>query len=217
MIEQPVAQRIGEVIEASTISWVSGAYRLLDAPPFGSLVRANCHEVGLSIYGLVYDIRTGSREPGGRAMVRGGRRYDGQEFYDGAIYAEHPDLAAVLQTEFSALIVGYDRADRLVHYLPPQPPTVHYSVYTCDSLTVQRFTTSCDFFRMVLSTNVAPADDLLGTAIRLAARLQPDRQAYEVCAGREERRCCVRRPAGAIGMSVARQPTQKAPGCWLHP
>lgn len=184
-IEQMLEQRVGEVIEASTISWVTGAYRLLDAPAFGSLVRASCHESGLWVYGLVYDIRTGSREPGGRAMVRGGRRYDGQEFYDGAIYDEHPDLAAVLQTEFSALVVGYERAGRLVHYLPPMPPTVHYSVYGCDAATVQRFTATCDFFRTVLHTTVAPADDLLGTAIRRAARLQADRQAYELCAGRE--------------------------------
>ncbi len=179
------ALRIGEVIEASSTTWITGAYQLLNAPAFGSLIQATCHASDLLIYGLVYDIRTGSREPGGRAMVRGGRRYDGSEHYDAAIYDEHPDLTAVLQTEWSALIVGYERAGRIVHYLPPQPPTVHYSVYACDDLAVRRFTAQCDFFRIVLSTTVVPADDLLGTAIRYASALQADRREYELCAGRE--------------------------------
>jgi hypothetical protein len=181
----PTMRRIGEVIEASSTAWVTGAYQLLDAPPFGSLVRASCHAADLWIYGLVYDIRTGSREPGGRAMVRGGRRYDGAEFYDHQIYSEHPDLAAVLQTEWSALVVGYERDGRIVHYLPPQPPTVHYSAYACDAATVRRFTAQCDFFRIVLNTSLVPAEDLLGTAIRQAAALHPDRRDYELCAGRE--------------------------------
>ena len=178
-------RRIGEVIEASSTAWVTGAYQLLDAPAFGSLIKAGCHESDLEVYGLVYDIRTGSREPGGRAMVRGGRRYDGSEFYDRQIYSEHPDLAAVLQTEWSALVVGYERDGRMVHYLPPQPPTVHYSVYACDSATVRRFTAQCDFFRIVLNTSMVSAEDLLGTAIRHAAALQSNRRDYEICAGRE--------------------------------
>lgn len=185
MTEQHTDRRIGEVIEASSTMWVTGAYQLLDAPPFGSLVRAGCHDSNLCVYGLVYDIRTGGREPGGRAMVRGGRRYDGLEFYDDQIYTEHPDLAAVLQTECSALVVGYERDGRIIHYIPPQPPTVHYSVYACDDAAVRRFTFNCDFFRIVLSTNVAPADDLLGTAIRNAAALHANRRDYELCAGRE--------------------------------
>lgn len=178
-------QRVGEVIEASTLQWVTGAYQLLFAPPFGTLIQAGCHETGLLIYGLVYDIRTSSREPGGRALVRGGPRYDGQEFYDHDIYNAHPDLAAVLQTEWSALVVGYERDGRIYHSLPPQPPTVHYSVYACAELATRRFTASCDFFRTVLMTSVAPADDLLGAAIRQVAQLHADRRAYHLCAGRE--------------------------------
>lgn len=178
-------QRIGEVIEASSTQWTTGAYELLNAPPFGSLIKAGCYDNDLCIYGLVYDIRTGSRDLGGKAMVRGGRRYDGSEFYDGQIYSEHPDLAAVLQTEWSALVIGYERSGRIIHYLPPQPPTVHYSVHLCDDDTVQRFTQHCDFFRMVLHANLPIADELLGTAIRHAAALQDNRREYELYAGRE--------------------------------
>src|SRR5690606_22744884 len=132
----PMHERIGEVIEANTTGFTSGAYELLTAPPFGALVRAQARAEGAAVYGLVYDIRTGSKEPGGRALVRG-RTCTGRELYDAEIYYEHPDLAEVLQTEFSALTVGFIENGRCYQYLPAQPPPVHYSVYECagDELT----------------------------------------------------------------------------------
>ncbi|GIV98197.1 MAG: hypothetical protein KatS3mg057_2854 [Herpetosiphonaceae bacterium] len=179
-------QRIGEIIEASTTSFTAGTYRFLEAPPFGSLVRANVRDGAIRIYGLVYDIRTSSREPGGRAAVRGGPRYDGQEFYDEEVYREHPDLQEVLQTEFSALVVGFEWGDgRIRHYLPPQPATVHYSVFSCAVSEVLRFTESCDFFRTILYASQIPADDLLAAAVRRAAAARKHDRSYLLCAGRE--------------------------------
>ena len=176
--------RIGEVIESSTTSFTAGAYQLLEAPPFGALVRAQSRVEGQSIYGLVYEIRTGSKEPGGRAVVRG-RTYSGRDLYDDEIYQEHPDLAEVLQTEFSAITVGYVEGDQIYQYLPPQPPPVHYSVYECDEGELARFSAETDFFRTVLFAYQIPSDELLGAAIRSAARAHPDPRAYLVRAGRE--------------------------------
>lgn len=177
-------QRIGEVIESSTTRFTAGAYELLEAPPFGALVRAVTRSEGAAVYGLVYEIRTGSKEPGGRAVVRG-RTYSGRELYDEEIYFENPDLAEVLQTEFSALTVGFAEGGRIFQYLPPQPPPVHYSVYECDAAELARFSEGCDFFRGVLFAAQAPSDELLAAAIRMAARARPDGRDYLVRAGRE--------------------------------
>jgi hypothetical protein len=179
-----VSQRIGEIIEASTTRFTAGAYELLEAPPFGALVRAATRSESMVIYGLVYEIRTGSREPGGRAVVRG-RTYSGRELYDDEIYAENPDLAEVLQTEFSALTVGFAEGDRLYQYLPPQPPPVHYSVYECSPAELCRFSEASDFFRAALFAPQIPSDELLAAAIRAAARARPDSRDYLVAAGRE--------------------------------
>lgn len=176
--------RIGEVIESSTTSFTAGAYELLAAPPFGALVRAQSRVAGLAIYGLVYEIRTGSKEPGGRAVVRG-RTYTGRDIYDAEIYHEHPDLAEVLQTEFSAITVGFVEDERVYQYLPPHPPPVHYSVYECDPAEVIRFSESCDFFRGVLFAYQIPSDELLAAVIRAAARARSDGRSYLVRAGRE--------------------------------
>ena len=180
--------RIGEVIESTTTGFTAGAYELLAAPPFGALIRAQTRVESMAIYGLVYEIRTGSKEPGGRALVRG-RTYAGRELYDAEIYHEHPDLAEVLQTEFSAITVGFVEGTRVHQYLPPQPPPVHYSVYECAGDELARFTEQSDFFRTLLFAYQMPSDELLAAVIRAAARaragLPGGERAYLVQAGRE--------------------------------
>ncbi|MBK9942547.1 MAG: HAS-barrel domain-containing protein [Kouleothrix sp.] len=177
--------RIGEVIESTTTSFTAGAYELLQAPPFGALVRAQARAEGMAVYGLVYEIRTGSKEPGGRALVRG-RTYSGRELYDAEIYHEHPDLAEVLQTEFSAITVGFTEGGRVRQYLPPQPPPVHYSVYECSDDELIGFSELTDFFRTLLFAYQIPSDELLAAVIRAAARARAaGERAYLVYAGRE--------------------------------
>lgn len=177
-------QRIAEVIESSTTRFTAGAYELLTAPAFGALVRAVSRTTDLAIYGLVYEIRTGSKDPGGRAVVRG-RTYSGRELFDAEIYFENPDLAEVLQTEFSVLTVGFSEAEQIYHYLPPQPPPVHYSVYPCDAAELARFSNDYDYFRSVLFAAQVPNDELLAAHLRTAARARADSRNYLVRAGRE--------------------------------
>jgi len=183
-----VQPRIGEVIESTTTAFTAGAYELLAAPPFGALVRAQARAEGMVVYGLVYEIRTGSKEPGGRALVRG-RTYAGRELYDAEIYHEHPDLAEVLQTEFSAITVGFVEDGRIRQYLPPQPPPVHYSVYETTGEELMRFSEVTDFFRTLLFASQIPSDELLAAIIRSAARARAGtaggERAYLVQAGRE--------------------------------
>jgi hypothetical protein len=183
-----VQQRIGEVIESTTTAFTAGAYELLAAPPFGALVRAQARAESTVVYGLVYEIRTGSKEPGGRALVRG-RTYAGRELYDAEIYHEHPDLAEVLQTEFSAITVGFVEDGRIRQYLPPQPPPVHYSVYESTADELVRFSEVTDFFRTLLFASQIPSDELLAAIIRSAARARAGtpggERAYLVHAGRE--------------------------------
>ncbi len=170
--------RIGEIIESNTTGFVAGAYQLHGAPPFGALVRAEGRD-GCSAYGLVYNIETTSRELGGRAIVRG---RDGM--YDADIYHENPDLEAVLQTEFSAVIVGYCDGPAIRQHLPSFPPPVHYSVYQCDEDELRRFTERLQFCRTVLQAADVPHEELVAAALRQAAASWPDPDAFLVNAGR---------------------------------
>lgn len=176
--------RIGEIVESSTTYFIAATYELLAAPPFGALVRATTRDQTMAIYGLVYDIHTGSREPGGRVMVRG-RTYSGRNLYDDEIYREHPDLGEVLQTEFTALTVGYTTNGRLLQRLPPQPPPVHYSVYPCNPSELATFGEQVDFLRTLLLASGVPADELVVATVRSIAQARNDGPAYLVRVGRE--------------------------------
>lgn len=171
--------RIAEIIEATTTRFVAGSYQMLDAPAFGALVRVEGRD-GCAAYGLVYEISTGSREQGGRAVVRGR-----PGMYDEEIFAANPDLEAVLQTEFTALTVGFCDGPVIRHHLPAQPPPIHYSVQPCDAAEIGRFTTRLDFLRALVNAADVPADELIGAFLSQAAQAAPDRHAFLVRAGRQ--------------------------------
>ena len=170
--------RIGEIIESNTTRFVAGTYQLHAAPPFGALVRAEGRDT-CAAYGLVYNISTVSQEMGGRALVRGR-----EGMYDGDIYLENPDLEAVLQTEFEALIIGYCDGDTIRQHLPAYPPPTHYSVHLCDDDELRRFTARLQFCRTVLQAADVPQEELLGATLRQAANCWPDPRDFLVQAGR---------------------------------
>ncbi len=170
--------RIGEIIESNTTSFIAGTYQLHEGPPFGALVRAEGRD-GCAAYGLVYNIETTSREMGGRALVRGR-----EGMYDSDIYLANPDLEAVLQTEFHALIVGYCDGPTIRQHLPAFPPPTHYSVHLCDGDELRRFSERLQFCRTVLQAPDVPSEELLAATLRQAARCRPDPHSFLVNAGR---------------------------------
>lgn len=177
--------RIAEIIEASTQQVVAASYELLDAPAFGSLVRIHTSDAQVHIYAVVYDIRTQSREPGGRAIVRG-KSYTGQALYDAEIYRAHPDLREVLQTEFAAWVVGYRRDTQIMQRLPALPAPVHYTVAACDDAELRDFGAQFGYMRMIVQAAQLPSDELLAALVRQIAHAHgSDARAYVVRAGRE--------------------------------
>ncbi|MEY3990276.1 MAG: hypothetical protein RI985_1357 [Chloroflexota bacterium] len=180
-----MAERIGEIIESSTLQFTAGSYQLHEAPAFGSVVRVQTREPDVDIYALVYDVRTVSREPGGRAVIRG-VSYTGETLQNEEIYRAHPDLAEVLQTEFSAWIVGYRRGQTVYHRVPAQTAPVHYSVYACTPDELQQFGQQFGYIGMVVHAQQLPVDELVGAVIRqIAVAHTPNERDYTVRAGRE--------------------------------
>lgn len=79
------AERVGEIIEATSHAFVAQSVRLHQAPPFGSLVRVPVADTDL--YAVVAETRTASLEASGRPIARGYA-----DIVDAAIYRENPDL-----------------------------------------------------------------------------------------------------------------------------
>jgi hypothetical protein len=171
---------IGEVVEASTTEFLAQALELDSAPPFGAFVEVQTED-GLSVYGVVAHVQTSGIDPGSRAIMRGHG-----DVRDERIYQENPDLPLVLRTTFRALVVGFSDGIRLHQFLPPRPPRLHYSVFTCPPPTVRRFTSdSLDYLQTLLNAAEVPVDELLAANVRYAATHTREGQLYFERAGRE--------------------------------
>jgi hypothetical protein len=158
------ADLIGEVVEASTSEFLAQALELDSAPPFGAFVEVAADD-GLTIYAVVAHVQTAGIDPGSRAIMRG---HD--DVRDGRIYEENPDLPLVLRTTFRALTVGFTDGGRLFQFLPPRPPRLHYSVFTCSSTTVREFTDGgLDYLQAVLAATDVSVDELIAANLRYTA------------------------------------------------
>ncbi|GAC1615180.1 MAG: hypothetical protein NVS4B3_29090 [Gemmatimonadaceae bacterium] len=164
----------GEVVESSTTDFLAQALRLDTAPPFGTLVEVTSDE-GQTVYGVVAHVQTSGIDPGARAVMRGHG-----DVRDERIYLENPDLPLVLRTTFRAVVVGFakdNNRNTILQFLPPRPPRLHYSVFTCAPPTVRTFTQAgFDFLQAILNAPEVPTDELVSATLRALAahHTQPD-------------------------------------------
>ncbi len=173
------AERVGEVIEASTTDFVAQCYELYQSPPLGSLVKTA--DLSVELYGIVCHATTASLEPGRRPIARGK-----DEASEEAVYQQSPQLLKLLRTEFSALVVGHRQDDKLYHYLPPKPARIHGFVYLCSPDEVREFSQSFDFFNILINAHLpVSVDELVAASLRQMSQVYEDPHAFLVAAGKE--------------------------------
>jgi hypothetical protein len=172
---------IGEVVEASTTEFLAQALELDWAPPFGAFVEVATDDA-LTVYGVVAHVQTAGIDPGSRAIMRGHG-----DVRDERIYEENPDLPLVLRTTFRALVVGFAEHAMVHQFLPPRPPRLHYSVFTCPPQRVGSFTGhGLDYLQALLAAADVPVDELLAANLRYTANNLPaESDAFLQQAGRE--------------------------------
>jgi hypothetical protein len=167
--------QVGRITRSSTTRFAVGCRVLRpEVPVFGSLVKVQV--LGDEVYGLIYDVRMEDdpyvRQIAAQEEVR-------QE------YIEDQRRNRQVPIEVGVLVVGYRRAEAIVHRLPPQPPTSLDVLYTCGSEELVEFTGRFDYFRLVLDNRDLPADELLAANLRYAAEGRSDGEMFLVDAGRE--------------------------------
>lgn len=171
---------IGEVVESSTQYFVVACYELYEGPAFGSLLKARCRDGAAEVYGIVFDVSTGSEPPGAHVQVRGSEGLRDHEIYDAL-----PDLKEIMCTRVSVLTVGFRDGTGIRQYLPPQPPPLHYSAYACLAQEVGLFSEQLDYLRTILTAQHVPADELAAAAVRQACACRPGDPGYALRAGRQ--------------------------------
>jgi hypothetical protein len=173
------SERIGEIIETDTTLFVAESFTLHRPPALGRLVYVETDSMP-RVYGVVCYGTTASPDPGRRAIRR-----STEDVYDDAIYREHPQLQRTLRTEFTARLVGYSEGEPLHHYLPPQPPPLHYSVHKCPAQEVRAFTEHLTYLRLLLGTTEIPPEQLIAAHIREVHRAHDEDDAWLALAARQ--------------------------------
>jgi hypothetical protein len=174
-INNQTSNKIAEVIEASTAQFAAQCYELYELPPLGSLVRTG------DIYGIVAGATTTSLEPGRKPIARGR-----DEASEEAVYRSSPQLAKLLRSEFTGVVVGHKDGDNLRHYLPPHPARIHGFVYLCQPNEVTDFSRSFGFLNILINAALPiPAGELIAAALRQMGRAHDDSRAFLVAAGKE--------------------------------
>jgi hypothetical protein len=167
---------VGRVINASNARFAVGC-RLLrtQVPTFGALVKAEAGD-GITILGLIRDVQL-LDDPLVRQVA--------------VLLEERPELIAdqyqrLLPIEVQVQVVGYRCGDRWCHWLPPQPPMSLVKIVNCTPDELVAFTDRFDYFRLVLESRDALADELLAANLRQAATARGDGgRGFLVDAGRE--------------------------------
>ncbi len=175
MLENQIAQRVGEVMVSHTQRIEAQCYRLHGAPPLGALLRVG----EPPIYAVVREIRHEPLDPT-RPLAPRGEALESED----EIYAANPQLSAMLTTRFAAVVVGYsDRMDPRPG-LPDQPPGLHSFVFTCDRTELAAFASDLRWLRLMLADRTPAGDTALALFLRRAANSVDDRRGFLTRAGR---------------------------------
>lgn len=173
------SEKIGEVLEASTTSYIAQSYQLFKLPPLGSLVKTRDGET--TIYGIIAGAETSGIEPGRRPIARGQDEEDEQ-----AVYQANPQLDKLLKSEFNVLVIGHKDGDAIRHYLPPRPARIHGFVHQCNDDEIKAFSSSFGFLNTIIASNSAvPAEELVAASLRRMSLVQEDGHRFLVSAGKE--------------------------------
>lgn len=190
--QQRHPHHIAEVVETSTTEFLA---QCLDSetlsfsmmPPFGSWVKSMEEEGGNLVYAVVYFASTSPVDSVHRARALGLSLQELRE--------QQPQIFAMLKTEFRAAIAGFQpytvSGDRSVgeagviyQHLPPRPPQLHQSVFTCTPEEVIHFTAKLDFLRSLLQMSAVPVDALIAATLREIYQLRQADRDWLVQAGR---------------------------------
>jgi len=177
----PEEQKVGEVIEACTLDFVTQCYELYRSPPLGSLVKT-CWDTDQYLYGAVCNVLTGGIEPGRRPIARGKN-----EPSEAEVYHSNPQLMKLLRSEFRTLALGYRLGDKIYQCLPPRPARIHGFVYPCSPGEIIQFSQSFDFLNALLKARLdISVEALTGAVLREMGQVQGEgKHVFLVAAGKE--------------------------------
>ena len=175
MVNNQIAQRVGEVMVSHTQRIEAQCYRLHTAPPLGALLRVGEPPT----YAVVREIWHEPLDPT-RPLAPRGEALESED----EIYAANPQLSAMLTTRFAAAVVGHGDGRDLRPGLPEQPPGLHSFVFLCDRDELAAFAADLRWLRLTLADRTPAGDAALAAFLRRAGDAMSDRTGFLTRAGK---------------------------------
>lgn len=144
-----------EIVESSLSSWTAQSWEWDSFPEFGSIVMIP--EKKRTLFGIVYDINTGSMESG-RYPFPYKKTHE-------ELLKEQPQIFEFLKTTFSCIALGYKEHDIIFHTFAPKPPKIHSFVGPLDSTDLKQFFISPNFLHLIFNNPHIENEDELILAI----------------------------------------------------
>ncbi len=166
-------KHIGEVVESTTKNYIARSPNIGESPAFGTFVKTDSSPV---VYGLVYEIITGSKDPG-RPITAHNMGID-------ELRREQPQIFELLKTEFHVLSLAYGETGGVRFSLSPIPPPIHSFIYECTSEEMQELSSEDFFLRAIISSPGLPVDDLIISSLYHARNVRDGDQDYVVQMGK---------------------------------
>ena len=157
------------MVEANSTSFVALCYQPYDAPPLGSFVRAG----DPPLHGVVYRVTTEPLDASRPVLARGGFAATEEE-----VFRENPQLERLLTSRFEVVIAGHQDDGADVPVLPPLPPRVHAFVHTCSPEEVSKLAVQPGWIRLLLSSGIPAADQVVAACLRQAAAVHDDGESF---------------------------------------
>ena len=146
-----------EIIDSSLITWTAQSWQWDIVPEFGSVVAIVTKK--RTLFGIVYDIKTGSLEPGRYPFT--------YQKTEEELLEEQPQIFEFLKTTFSCLTLGFQEQEAIFHQLAPEPPKIHAFVASMTPEQYKKFFISTGYLHLLFaSSGICMVDELLLALLR---------------------------------------------------
>jgi hypothetical protein len=151
--------KIGEVIQSSSMDFVSEGYDLKKPPAIGSFVSAGQNEP--YIIGIVQNVRVEPFDVTRPVLARGQDMANESD-----VFNQNPQLMDLLTVRFDCITVGTKLSTHIFEGYSTLPPMIHSFVYPTKLDILLEFVRSLNFIKTVLNTRTSDPDLLLIACVR---------------------------------------------------
>jgi hypothetical protein len=163
-----MSQIVGRILRASTRGFDCGTHSngIGEMHNFGSFVKAPItNSDGVYAIGLIYQLEIKDDQLVTELVM-------GEHVPFNVLQDQRQNR--MIPVEIKVLNIGSMDATGSWHSLPPRPPMSLSDVVPCTDSEIRTFTSTFDYFRLILGASEVPADDLIAAAVRGAADVRSD-------------------------------------------